>query len=294
MFRISPTLVLAFRELSVTTPQATPHPVFRKALKSTCSMSRSFYAPVPLTRLYFAYGNNLWLEQMAKRCPDSVYVGRAVLPDHCWFINRRGAASIAPRSGSTVHGLVYEITANDETYLDRSERIHNEAYIKTYRRVNLYEVSDAMQMTTRLLVKDGGPEQVIRIARHLSIPTGGRHDTADVLVYLSQGFVINGQACDYFIDQMNRGISDAISLGVPPAYFSHVVREWIPKRLALYNSRDRLNGRSLVNYQAPVLSTTRVIRSRGGRRLAKELRHWNPRHGREYQAPHFIIEVCHY
>ncbi|KAL9584321.1 MAG: hypothetical protein Q9203_004702, partial [Teloschistes exilis] len=40
--------------------------------------------------LYFAYGSNLWLHQMSLRCPSSVYVGVARLPNYRWIINARG------------------------------------------------------------------------------------------------------------------------------------------------------------------------------------------------------------
>ncbi|TRX92116.1 hypothetical protein FHL15_006983 [Xylaria flabelliformis] len=250
-------------------------------------MYGQFHAPVPSTRLYFAYGNNLWLEHMANRCPESVYVGRAVLPDHCWYIDRKGVANIASHTGSTVHGLVFEITANDEIRLDRSERIKHGSYTKEYKRVNLYETPEPMQMFTRQMVKDGGPKQIIKRFGY-SIRTIEKYGHADVLVYFSQSFVLNGQACDHFVGQMNRGIRDAISLGVPQAYFKNVVRKWIPRRENLHNP-ERLNQRSLVNYQAPILSARRPTRITGGRRFTKDLGNET-----DYQTPHLIIEVCRY
>ncbi|KAI1734126.1 hypothetical protein F4680DRAFT_439533 [Xylaria scruposa] len=247
-------------------------------------MYNPFRTPVPLTRLYFAYGNNLWLEHMASRCPESVYVGRAVLPDHRWYIDRKGVANIAPHSGSTVHGLVFEITANDEVRLDRSERTNHGPYTKEYKRVNLYEVPE-LQTFTQQLVRDGGPKQVVKRFRY-SIPTIEKHGQADVLVYFSRSFVRNGQAYDHFVGQMNHGIRDAISLGVPQAYFKNVVRKWIPRRETLYNSIEGLNQRALVNYQVPILSGRHPIRTTVDRRFTRELGHeW------DYQTPHLIIEV---
>jgi hypothetical protein len=32
--------------------------------------------------LYFAYGSNIWIDQMNRRCPESIYVGTAEL--HEW------------------------------------------------------------------------------------------------------------------------------------------------------------------------------------------------------------------
>ena len=58
-------------------------------------------------KLYFAYGSNINLDQMAQRCPDAQVVGPVTLENYelLFHGNLRGAgvATIAPREGSTVH-----------------------------------------------------------------------------------------------------------------------------------------------------------------------------------------------
>lgn len=72
---------------------------------------------------YFAYGSNLCAEQMARRCPGAADPRPAVLADHDWLINQRGVATVEPFIGSTVHGVVWSLTADDLDALDDAEGV---------------------------------------------------------------------------------------------------------------------------------------------------------------------------
>ena len=75
-------------------------------------------------KLYIAYGSNLNLEQMRRRCPTAEVVGTAVLRDwRLWF---RGdsfgaVATIEREKGFQVPVLVWRIQPEDELALDRYE-----------------------------------------------------------------------------------------------------------------------------------------------------------------------------
>ena len=71
--------------------------------------------------LYFAYGSNLDLEQMAQRCPAAEIGGPVRLENYALRFRGSGFATVAPKKGSTVHGLVWKITPNCEQSLDRYE-----------------------------------------------------------------------------------------------------------------------------------------------------------------------------
>ena len=71
--------------------------------------------------LYFAYGSNINLEQMEHRCPDAQLVGPVTLQNYELQFRGSGFATVAPKKGSTVHGLVWKITPNCEQSLDRYE-----------------------------------------------------------------------------------------------------------------------------------------------------------------------------
>lgn len=103
-------------------------------------MSFSSPGPEPSTRLeslYFAFGSNLHLRQMARRCPDSRYIGTARLPNFRFQINQRGFANVVQSMNHYVEGLCYRLSANDEARLDACEGVPT-AYEKMYLDVELF------------------------------------------------------------------------------------------------------------------------------------------------------------
>ncbi|OBJ50687.1 poly-gamma-glutamate hydrolase family protein [Mycobacterium asiaticum] len=72
---------------------------------------------------YFAYGSNLCVNQMARRCPDAIDPRPAVLCDHGWLINQRGVATVEPSAGNEVHGVVWQLSDHDLTVLDSAEGV---------------------------------------------------------------------------------------------------------------------------------------------------------------------------
>lgn len=71
--------------------------------------------------LYFAYGSNINLEQMEHRCPDAQVVGPVTLKDYELQFRGYGFATIAPKKGSVVHGLMWKLPPTSEQTLDHYE-----------------------------------------------------------------------------------------------------------------------------------------------------------------------------
>ena len=69
--------------------------------------------------LYFAYGSNLDLEQMAQRCPDALLVGPVTLQNYELQFRGSGFATVAPKKDCVVHGLLWKLTPSCEQSLDR-------------------------------------------------------------------------------------------------------------------------------------------------------------------------------
>jgi hypothetical protein len=76
---------------------------------------------------YFAYGSNMnWL-QMQRRCASSRFVCTARLPGYRFAIARHsrlrdcGTANILAQAGSTVWGIVYDVSADDMLIMDSFE-----------------------------------------------------------------------------------------------------------------------------------------------------------------------------
>ncbi len=73
---------------------------------------------------YFAYGSNMNLDQMARRCPDAEVVGPVRLNGYRLAFAgspHNGVATILPAANSHVYGVLWKISAQDEKSLDRYE-----------------------------------------------------------------------------------------------------------------------------------------------------------------------------
>ena len=71
--------------------------------------------------LYFAYGANMNVAAMAKRCPRSKPLGVARLMRRGFVILDSGFASVVRAPGGTVHGLLWDLALADVPALDRYE-----------------------------------------------------------------------------------------------------------------------------------------------------------------------------
>ena len=83
-------------------------------------------------KYYFAYGSNLWLDQMQSRCPDSHVIEQAKLAGYRWIITDRGYASILQSPLDHVLGTIFNISEKDELNLDRFESVAAGHYGKFY------------------------------------------------------------------------------------------------------------------------------------------------------------------
>ncbi|KAF1960592.1 hypothetical protein CC80DRAFT_488891 [Byssothecium circinans] len=175
----------------------------------------------PLT-IYMGYGSNLWLHQMRTRCPTSTYLGIARLQNYKWLINDRGYANVvqvpsSPPTSTTsphhsypnvVYGLVYSLQNTDEERLDRNEGVPV-AYTKEYLSCDFWAAAHG---------------------------AGSKIDTSDpptktreMLVYIDRKRVEEDEPKEEYVYRMNRGIEDAIKVGVPVKYVDEVMRKFIPK-----------------------------------------------------------------
>ena len=69
--------------------------------------------------LYFAYGSNLNLFQMKRRCKDSVFLKKYELKGYRLnFRSKYRAADIEAKKNSIVPGALFEISKSDEKKLD--------------------------------------------------------------------------------------------------------------------------------------------------------------------------------
>ncbi|KAI9710858.1 MAG: hypothetical protein M1812_007310 [Candelaria pacifica] len=159
-------------------------------------------APAGKPSLYFGYGSNLWLHQMAHRCPDSPYLGTAVLHNWRWIINKRGYATVIPSKGDIVYGLVYRLSDEDEQALDINEGVSSGAYVK--RTLNI------------VLFAEGSGEDVDAEGRMI-----------EALVYVDEARTEESTPNEEYVHRMNMGIKDATMKGVPQWYIDLFLRPFI-------------------------------------------------------------------
>ena len=60
---------------------------------------------------------------MKQRCPDSLFICLARLPDWKWIINSTGYANIVPSPGDDAYGSLCFLSKRDEDALDESEGV---------------------------------------------------------------------------------------------------------------------------------------------------------------------------
>ncbi|MDE5861201.1 MAG: gamma-glutamylcyclotransferase [Ruminococcus sp.] len=77
-----------------------------------------------MPKYYIAYGSNLNVRQMARRCPTAKPIGTAVIHDYELLFkgSKTGAyLTIEKKKGRNVPVAVWEVTVDDEKRLDRYE-----------------------------------------------------------------------------------------------------------------------------------------------------------------------------
>lgn len=82
-------------------------------------------------RLYAAYGSNMNLKQMARRCPNAKIVGKGVIRDYKLVFAYKGVATLITEAGQSVPVVLWEITRACEVSLDIYE-----GYPRLYRKEN--------------------------------------------------------------------------------------------------------------------------------------------------------------
>ena len=104
-------------------------------------------------KLYVAYGSNLNLAQMARRCPKAKVVGCGVLKDY--QLTFRRLATIEPVKGAETPVGVCEITPTDERNLDIYEG-YPSYYRKETVKVNLHDRT----VEAMVYIMNGGEPQL--------------------------------------------------------------------------------------------------------------------------------------
>ena len=82
--------------------------------------------------LYFAYGSNMDVSAMARRCPRSKALGLARLERHRLAVMREGWLTAVRDPASAAHGVLWDLALSDIAALDRYEGVSQGLYAKAH------------------------------------------------------------------------------------------------------------------------------------------------------------------
>lgn len=207
--------------------------------------------------VYFAYGSNLHLAQMAQRCPESRYLGLGVLHDFQWQINTRGFANVIPYPGACVRGLCYLLSQNDERRLDANEGVPW-AYIKEEMAIEVF-ASNALISGRRVKEVDDHIRQAIAAweakytegtvelssaPRKLSLPNYHSDFSVQLtaLIYVDRQRTTNGSPREEYKVRISNGVQDATILGISSEFFDQNFRHHMESGVTEVGSIEEITG----------------------------------------------------
>jgi cation transport regulator ChaC len=152
---------------------------------------------------YFAYGSNMDPAQMKKRCPGAALIGLGYLADHELCFPRTsksrgcGVSSVEPKIGHDTWGVVWQLSAEDLSALDRSEgyRQDRDPVANAYNR----------QTVTINLIGES-----VEAETYIASPQKGSHlPNATYLAHLLEGAAHHGLPETYraYLAALPRGLS---------------------------------------------------------------------------------------
>lgn len=109
-----------------------------------------------MAKLYVAYGSNLNMEQMQRRCPTAEFVGTGIIENY--ELQFKGSlhnayATIAPREGASVPVGIWKIQKSDEGRLDVYEGYHAKGY-RYYDKQNIPVQMDGKTINGMVYIMD--------------------------------------------------------------------------------------------------------------------------------------------
>ena len=138
--------------------------------------------------LYFAYGSNLDPEQMRSRCPSHRVVGLAELRDHRLVfplfsqVWNGGVASVQPAHGSSVWGVVYDVSESELAVLDGFEGFRGAGD-----QHNVYDRETVLVELTR--ADDGSFPRRVRALMYVARPSNPSPPSARYLETILRGAI---------------------------------------------------------------------------------------------------------
>lgn len=143
-----------------------------------------------MSKLYIAYGSNLHLDKMAKRCPSAKILGSSEIKDYKLTFRgegNRSFATVEPCVGDSVPILVWKITVDDEKELDIYEE-----WPDLYRKEMMEVVIDAKMVNAMIYIMNEG--------RPLNLPSSEYYTT------ILEGY----KGAGFDVEYLDRAVNNSI------------------------------------------------------------------------------------
>lgn len=109
---------------------------------------------------YFAYGSNMDVERIKKRCPDAKKISNGTLHNWKAFFDENGVASIKKTKEKThVNGVVWEIKKSDIKILDKKEGVKKHEYKEDHVNIETPNGTKKCLVYIALTKKEGKPKK---------------------------------------------------------------------------------------------------------------------------------------
>ena len=207
--------------------------------------------------LYFAYGSNMHLTQMADRCPGSIFKGKGRLLGYRWQINERGVANIVESRNDYVEGVIYEIDQGDRRRLDRNEGVGRGYYSAEHLQVQFtpsvdfdtfktgyvakrleieiiprHDIEENEGSSRNAFSKTAAPDtrqntyqNSVLQQRSCTVSKNAKVDhgeTMNALVYISENYKTDGDIRTEYVARMEKAIVDGQKLGLSHCFLERL------------------------------------------------------------------------
>lgn len=158
----------------------------------------------PINKLYIAYGSNLNLSQMKKRCPTAKVIGKSEIEDYELVFKgskTNAVATIEPCEGSVVPVLIWDIKDEDEKALDRYE-----GYPNLYGKEEIKITLDDNHISAMVYIMTPGHQYGNPSKFYLETIEKGYTDSGfntDVLYNAVKKSIEQMKVCDEVIEEIN-------------------------------------------------------------------------------------------
>ena len=148
-----------------------------------------------MSRLYVAYGSNLNLRQMRKRCPDATVWAAGWLRNWKLVYRKSGSgayASIIRKKGCSVPVVLWSISPSDERNLDRYE-----GYPKYYGKQNVFVDTVRGKKKAMVYIMNRYAVPGVPSLYYIETVEEGYADNGLDLAYLDESLYDNRRECGF-------------------------------------------------------------------------------------------------